>query len=109
VVEAGENAILSDRGGVRLEDGTSIGIRWELGSSVARSFSFDVAFEGEGVLTYTLAGGEPVEVVPSSGPKTIVVGDIAGALELTISFAGEGAADVSGFKRADNGVMLFLR
>ena len=106
--EASENVTLAEGGGVLLRGGESIGVVWDRPGSVSRDLSFDVDCSGEGNLTYSF-GGESFTVAVGEGKKTVSLKGISGRLELSIAFAGEGSATISGFKRADNGVMLLLR
>ena len=108
LMEASENVTLNAGGGVQLCGGESISVVWDRVDTASRDFSFDVDFGGEGQLTYRL-GEETFTVTASNEKKTITLKGISGRLELSIAFSGEGTAIVSGFKRADNGVILLLR
>ena len=109
VMAASENVTTNAADGVTLSGGDSLSVEWEHAGDRTHDFSFVVEVSGEGVLTYSVAGGEPVEVAASGEPQTIEIRDVSGTLDVRFDFAGEGSAVVSQFKRSGYGLMLMLK
>ena len=109
VTAASENVTTNAADGVTLSDGDSLSVAWEHAGDRTHDFSFVVEVSGEGVLTYSVAGGEPVEVAAGGEPRTVEIKDVSGTLDVRFDFAGEGSAVVSQFKRSGYGLMLMLK
>ena len=95
--------------GVTLSGGDSLSVEWEHPDDKVHDFSFVVEVRGEGTLAYTVAGGEPVEVVATGEPQTVEIKNVSGALDVQFDFVGEGSAVVSQFNRGGYGLMLILK
>ena len=109
VTAASENVTTNAAEGVTLSGGDTLSVEWEHADDKAHDFSFVVAVEGGGAFTYTVAGGEPVEVAATGEPTTVTIKNVSGTLGVAMGFAGEGRAVVSQFNRGGYGLSLIFK
>lgn len=109
VTAASENVTTNAAGGVTLSGGDSLSVEWENSDGKVHDFSFVVEVSGGGTFTYSVAGGESVEVIAAGEPQTVEIKDFSGAFDVKFDFVGEGSAVVSQFKRSGCGLMLMFK
>ena len=109
VTAASENVTTNAAGGVTLSGGDSLSVEWENSDGKAHDFSFGVAVSGGGTFTYSVAGGEPVEVIATGEPQAVEIKDFSGSFNVKFDFVGEGSAVVSQFKRSGCGLVLMFK
>jgi hypothetical protein len=109
VMEAGANVTKDAVGGISLAGGDTVCVEWAWSNGSSRDISFEVSVSGEGVFSYSLCGGEPVAVDCAGGKAEVVLKNVSSPMNLKMEFSGGGTAQVSSFKRSDNGTKLIVR
>jgi hypothetical protein len=109
VTAASENVATNAAGGVALSGGDSLSVEWENSDGKVHDYSFVVEVSGGGTFAYSVAGGEPVEIVATGEPQIVEIKDVSGAFDVKFDFAGDGGAVVSQFKRSGYGLMLIFK
>ena len=109
VMEAGANVTKDAVGGISLAGGDTVCAEWAWSNGSSRDISFEVSVSGEGVFSYSLCGGDPVAVDCAGGKAEVVLKNVSSPMNLKMEFSGGGTAQVSSFRRSDNGTKLIVR
>lgn len=109
VTEAGTNVVETAEKAVRVSADNDLTALWTSREPVLRDYEMKAQVSGAGTLTVKLNGIVLATVTDADELKTLAFKNDLTANTVEFTFAGEGCADLSGFTRTGNGILLLVR
>ena len=109
VTAAGANVVETEEKAVRVSADNDLTALWTSREPVLRDYEMKAQVSGAGTLTVKLNGIVLATVTAADELKTLAFKNDLTANTVEFTFAGEGYADLSGFTRTGNGILLLVR